>query len=376
MNSLISNQKSLFHIPNHVTYLNASYMGPMLNKSVEMASFGNQIKQQPWTCTMDHFFGAVTRAKNLFAELSHTKPENIAIVPSATYGITSACQNIKLTSGQKILVQEGEFPAIYYPLKKLAVLNQAELVIVPRPENGDWTSAILNSIDSKTAVIAVSPVHWMDGAILDVQKIGQICLERNLIFLVDACQSMGARPLNIDQCHIDYLVAPTYKWMLGAYGITFMYVHPRHQQGQPLEEYWASKIGAEDFSKLCDYTDEYAQGATRFDMGEKSNMHTLPIVISALEQILLWQVPRIESYIGSLTDQLSEIATKKKYEVVPSEFRSRHIIGIRKPGGFSSSFCDQLKSHNIHVSLRGVCLRVSPHLYNSPEDIQKLADFL
>lgn len=376
MTSELLNQKCLFQIPDDITYLNASYMGPLLNKSVEMAKSGNLLKQQPWTCTMDHFFGTVKQAKNLFAKLTNTDSRNIAIVPSATYGITSACKNAKVKKGQKILVQEGEFPAIYYPLKKLAEKSEAQLVIVPRPVDGNWTDSVLDFIDSSTAVVAVSPVHWMDGAILDLKKVGQKCQQVNALFLVDACQSLGARPINLDELNIDYLVAPTYKWLLGAYGITFLYVNPLHHHGEPLEEYWASKVGAQDFSKLCDYTDAFESGATRFDMGEKSNMHTLPIVIAALEQILEWQVPRIESYISSLTNQLVDIATFKKYEVIPVNNRSHHMIGIRKAGGFSTDFCDKLKSHHIHVSLRGVCLRVSPHVYNCSRDIEKLAEFL
>ena len=112
-------------------------------------------------------------------------------------------------------------------------------------------------------------------------------------------------PLDVAQVRPDFLVAATYKWLLGPYSLGFLYVAPRWQDGQPLEENWANREAAHDFARLVDYREGYAAGARRYDMGERANFVALPMAMAALEQITAWQVARIADTLRSLTDSIA-----------------------------------------------------------------------
>lgn len=373
MSAPLLNQKERFSIPAGVTYLNMSYMSPLLTKAVEAGENGVRAKARPWELSPQDFFSELEVARELFARLIGASPDDVAIVPSATYGVTTASRNLSLRPSQKVLIQAEEFPASYYPIEALTRETGARLETVPRPDNGDWTSAILERLDESVAVVAVSPSHWTDGTKVFVEELIPRCQDYGIQIWVDGCQSIGAAPFNVHDCPVDYLVAPTYKWLLGPYGLAFLYVHPKHHDGQPLEEYWANRAGAEDFSQLVNYRSQYAAGARRFDMGERSNFHTLPIACVALRQLLEWTPDQISNYLAPLTDQLAAWALEAGLVVAPREFRSRHMLGLRKKGGVAQSTLDLLRQNQIHVSVRGDCLRVSPYVYNSPAEMELLA---
>ncbi len=157
--------------------------------------------------------------------------------------------------------------------------------------------------------------------------------------MIDASQSLGACPLDLDRVQPDFLVSVGYKWLLGPYGLGYLYVAPKwHENGSPLEQSWLTRRGSEDFARLIDYRDEYRHGARRFDMGEFPQFVLAPMASAALTQILAWGVGVIERTLSSLTDDIAQRAVYAGYEVQPYEQRCRHMIGIRLPGGRSSRF--------------------------------------
>jgi len=119
---------------------------------------------------------------------------------------------------------------------------------------------------------------------------------------IDATQSLGVLPLDVRDVQPDYLVAATYKWLLGPYGMGFLYVAPHRQSGRPIEEHWSTRSGSEDFARLVDYRDEYQPGARRFDVGEKVNIHLVPMAITALNQSLAWGTANIQASLRAMTD--------------------------------------------------------------------------
>ena len=97
----------------------------------------------------------------------------------------------------------------------------------------------------------------------------------------------------------DFLVTASYKWLFGPYSLGFLYVHPRYQDGKPLEHGWIARKNSEDFAGLVNYQDEFQPGARRFDVGERSNFALMPMVLAALQQILAWQVPEITATLST-----------------------------------------------------------------------------
>ena len=368
--------KQQFEIPDDVTYLNTAGIGPLMKSSVLAGEKGLKIKQTPWLMGEQEFFDHVDDARALFAKLIHAEAEDIAIIPSATYGVETAFLNVKLQAGDEVLVQSDEFPSIVLPAMRRCKQTGAHLKTVAFPKDYDWTAPVLQQINSRTRVIALSPCHWTDGSLIDLEKVSQAAKQVQAMLIVDVCQAAGAFPLDVRKFAPDFLVAPTYKWLLGPYSFGFLYVAPAHQTGEALEQYWASREGARDFSRLTSYNPQYAKGATRFDMGERSQFINVQVAISALEQILEWKVENIANHLKKIIDELAFRAESMGYEVPPPALRAPHFLGLRRPQGYDSGFQNDLIEKKIYVSFRGDSLRVAPHLFNTLDDLDRLASVL
>lgn len=362
----------MFQVPNDVAYFNVAGISPLLVSVIEAGQAAVAEKGRPWLIGADQFFTNLDRARGLFAKLVGANLEDIAIVSSATYGVETAVRNIQLKAGDEIVVVAEEFPALILPLQRLGRKTNAALITVPRPANFDWTSGVLKSINTRTRIVALGPCHWTDGTTVDLIEVSQKARAVGAELWIDGCQWLGARPFDVNVLKPDYLFAPTYKWLMGPYTFGFLYVSPRHQSGEPLEEYWASRQGAEDFAQLTHYNPQYQAGAKRFDMSERSQFINAPMASRALEQILAWGPQMISAELEKITDHIADEASAKGYVVAPKEFRSPHFLGIKNPQGFSENFKNTLVSQNIHVGYRGEWMRISPHLHNSQEDVEHL----
>jgi selenocysteine lyase/cysteine desulfurase len=191
--------------------------------------------------------------------------------------------------------------------------------------------------------------------------------------VIDASQSLGVSPLNLEEVQPDFLVSVGYKWLLGPYGLGYMYVDPKwHQEGSPLEQSWLVRSGSEDFTRLIEYRDDYRKGARRFDMGEFPQFVLAPMAIAALSQILKWEVKSISDSLSDLTKDMALRAGSVGYLVLPVEQRCSHMLGIRLPGGVPPSLPGALAAASVHVSIRGDVVRVAPHLYNDTGDVERL----
>ena len=147
--------------------------------------------------------------------------------------------------------------------------------------------------------------------------------------MVDAIQSLGAHPFDARAVRPDFLVASAYKWLLGPYGVGFMYAAEEWRDGTPIEHNWINRRGTEDFSQLVEYEDSFQPGARRYDVGERSNFALLPMANEALRQILDWGVENVSETIGGLTDLIEGEAGDLGIEAVPAKSRARHMVGLK-----------------------------------------------
>ena len=372
----LPNQRSLFDIPRDVAYLNCAYMSPLLHSAIEAGIGGMRAKARPWTITPTDFFSDVEIVRRLAATIIGCNANDISLVPAASYGIATAMQNLSLASDQEILVLEEQFPSNVYGWMELARRSGAKLKTVPRPADDDWTQAILNAINSKTALAALPHCHWTDGSLIDLELVSASLRKYDVALVVDATQSLGAMPLDINRIQPDFLVAACYKWLLGPYSTGILYVAPKHQNGQPIEPGWANRAGSEDFTALVNYRDEYQAGARRFDIGERSNFALLPPLIAGFQQIIDWGVDAIQQTITGMTDIIANRAEENGLRIGNRSHRAGHFLGVRLPGGVPSNLTVELASHGVFVSVRGDSVRVTPHLYNNSDDVDRLFEFL
>ncbi|PRY84080.1 aminotransferase class V-fold PLP-dependent enzyme [Mongoliibacter ruber] len=374
--------KSLFSLPEDIHYLNCAYMAPQL-KSVEQVGIeALQKKNNPTQIKPIHFFEQAAVLREQFGTLVNASAEQCAIIPSASYGLMNAVNNLPLNNGNEALVVGEEFPSGYFSIERWCKANGKNLKVLSRPEELDgvgekWNQTILDSIDSNTAVVLMSTVHWTDGTKFMLEAIGEKCRQHNAYLILDGTQSVGALPIDVMACYADALVCSGYKWLLGPYSIGMAYYSEKFNQGIPLEESWMNRSNAQEFSSLTNYADAYSPGAGRYNMGEFSNFNLVPMLSESIRHILEWRVDTIENHNRELAAPLFPFLHEKGFAVGEEAYRCAHLFGIQLPNHIKKEkLLANLESNRVFVSVRGEAIRISLHLFNTADDIQALMDVL
>ncbi|MFH0780497.1 MAG: aminotransferase class V-fold PLP-dependent enzyme [Pseudomonadota bacterium] len=372
--SIFPSQRHLFDIPNEIAYFNCAYNSPQLNESQNRLHAGVRAKSHPWERTPASFFEDAETIRRLSSETFGGDCRGYAVIPSASYGLSSAARAIEpqLGPGDKILVIAEEFPSNVLPWKRTARETGAALLTVATPEHGGWTKAILDKIDKDVKVVAVSPCHWTNGAFIDLAAVGIACRSVGGILVIDATQTLGAMPLSFAEVRPDFLVAAGYKWLLCPYGFSLLYVAEQWRDARPLEETWLARENAEDFTSLVKYSESYLPGACRFDVGEKCTATILPGAIAALEQIKEWGVARIAESLTIINKAIGARLEQLGF-LLPSESgRCPHMFGAQLPDGYKGNLVSELKARQIYISQRGKSVRFAPHLHINVHDVDRL----
>jgi len=367
-------QRDKFDMDSDVLYFNAASKSVILKASVEAGQTGCEAKGKPWAIDEAARYVQADDIRAQFAAMIGAKADDIAIHPAASYGIATAAQNLKPKAGSRILLLEGQFPSNVYAWQLLANASGATCTMIAWPEDDDWTRAVLEEIDETVSIAALPPCHWTDGVRLDLVAIGAALKRFDATFVVDATQWAGALPIDVNDIHADYLVCAAYKWLLGPYGLSFMYAAPKHQNGRPLEDHLFNHGGVDSITSGLGYPEGFTKGARRYDAGEFLNLITLPMIQVALRQINDWQPARIGAYLSPLIDIVADGAADLGLQIAAPALRSPHILGFRRSGGYPADILARLQAEGVHVSSRGGALRVSPYLCNDAREAVQLIE--
>lgn len=379
---MLSCQRRLFSLPPSVIYLNCAYMSPLL-KSVEESGIENlRLKNNPTLISSDDFFAPVERLREAVARLVNASPEQVAAIPAVSYGVALAAYNTHLQAEGNVVVLEEEFPSNVYAWIDKCEESGAEMRVVPRPRDSqstarDWNRATLEAIDSRTAVVMLSTVNWTDGTWFDLAAIGERARKVGALFVVDGTQSLGAQPFDFKAIAPDMLICAGYKWCLGPYGYGFAVLGGRLAGARTFEAAWQHRAGCEDFSGLANYTSKKRPGARGLDVGGHSNFIAVPMLTESIRQILEWGVENVASYCAALVEEVRSALEESEFAVAPPGEHAAHMFGIHLPDvNRAPRILEELRRREIHVSLRGNSIRVSPHLYNNSDDMAALAEAL
>lgn len=377
----LKRQLDAFDLPAGVRYLNCAYMSPLL-REVETAGIeGIRRKRRPYEIGPQDFFEDSDRLRSSFAGLiGGDDPTRVAIIPSVSYGITTAARNLGAAPGSRIVVLAEQFPSNVYPWRRLAAESGAELHTVEAPSTAGsrglaWNEALLAAIDERTSVVAVPHYHWMDGTRFDLAAAGERARAVGAALVVDGTQSVGAAPFDVSSIRPDALVCAGYKWLLGPYSIGMAWYGDRFDGGVPLEETWTSRPQSHDFRRVGDYRDDYRSGAVRYDVGERSNFILVPMQLAAIQRISAWTPEGIQAYCRSIVRQPIQRALELGLSVESEEWRGSHLFGLRLPDGVDpSELGPELEKRSVSVSLRGSAVRVAPNVYNGEDDLWALLE--
>jgi selenocysteine lyase/cysteine desulfurase len=368
-------QRELFDIPDDVAYFNCASLAPQLRAAGEAAAAGLARRARPWLIRGDDWFTEAEERRALFARLAGVDADGVALVPATSYGLAVAAANLSARPGQRVLVLADDYPSNYYTWQRFARRTGAALATVDRRDGQTWAESVLGALDERTAVAAVLATHWTDGGSVDLEAIGSRAREVGAALVVDASQALGAMPLDLAAIQPDYLVTVGYKWLLGPFALGYLYVAERHRDGVPLEENWISRRNSQDFAALVDYQDSYQPGARRFDVGQRTHFETTPMATVALRQLLNWEVQRIATTLRQRTARIeAEVAALGLS--LTSRDRGPHMLGISLPDPARQRVAAALTEAGVFAAVRGSSLRVSPHLWTTDQDIDRLVGAL
>jgi len=310
--------------------------------------------------------------KPFFAQLVNAKSEEIAAVENTSAGLNIAANVLHVPRGSKVVTTDLEYPSVVYPFLRKGLGLKVHYV---KNTNGKiLLEDVEKAVDDKTAAVAISQVEYANGFHHDVRAISEIAHEHGAYLIVDAIQATGAIPVDVKKDDVDFLTAACYKWLLSPTGAAYLYVKEELvEKFEPPYAGWAS-VKQEIFN-TTDFWDiwklEFSETATRFEVGSPSFISFVG-AREALKMLLGAGIPNVERRILKLTDHLIESVKDLGLKLqTPEEkpYRSG-IVNFRIDN--PKKVAEELNRKGIIVSPRANGIRVSPHFYNTEEEIDKL----
>jgi selenocysteine lyase/cysteine desulfurase len=237
-------------------------------------------------------------------------------------------------------------------------------------------AAIERSGAPPASLASISSVHWSDGGLIDVDKVGAALRQRGAAFLIDATQGAGVLAMDVKRLDPDFVLFPTYKWLLGPYGRAFFYVARRHQGGIPLEQISAGRrnVRAENPVYFTDLG--YVSDARRFDMGERDYFISMEMASIGMEMLAAWDAPAVAQRLGMLTERIAAGVRGIGISVPEPRPRAPHILSLKFQDGMLAGLVEGLASEGVYVASRLGRMRISPHVYNDEADADRFVEVL
>jgi selenocysteine lyase/cysteine desulfurase len=377
---MLPSQRDLFEMPRHICYLNSASYSPLPLKTQEAGRAAVGRKGTPWTLDAGFANTQHERARAAAARLINAGPADVALIASVGYGVATAAKVVAIPRGARIIVLENDHSSPVLEWQTRAEAQGFVIETVRQPDDGDWTSAVLATIERSGAppvgLASISSVHWSDGGLIDVEAIATALRRQGAMFLIDATQSAGVLAMDVARLDPDFVIFPTYKWLLGPYGRAFVYVAKRHQGGIPLEQtsFGRRDVRAENEVYLADL--RYVADARRFDMGERDHFISMEMAAIGMEMMAEWGTAAVSQRLATLTERIADGLRGIAVGMPERRVRAPHILSLNFKNfgfkdGMTKGLVDGLAADGIYVAPRLGRMRISPHVYNDEADCDR-----
>jgi len=364
--------RSLFPAANEYTYLNSAAVSPIPTTAVDAVLSQLRDVSRNGSENYAEWISTKNRARGLLAEMLNVSAENIAFMRNTSDGFASVAGGLEWKKGDNIVSFEAEFPANFYPWRRVRDQFGVELRLCPEREGRIDLDEFIGFIDGDTKVVAISAVQYASGFRADLARIGAAARNVGALFAVDIIQGLGAMSFDLPAQFVDVASSASHKWLCAPEGCGFIYLSDdARERIKPTFVGWISVETPWDFA---DREQPFKPNALAWESGTGCSS-----LFYGLEQSLLLLksagLGNIELYLGELSDYFCDQLASKNYEIVSSraEAEKSAIVCIKHRGGQTpEEIANRLKAKRIVVSPRGDRLRISPHFYNNREDIDRL----
>jgi selenocysteine lyase/cysteine desulfurase len=358
------------------TYLNLAAQSPMPKVAHRAVQTAIEWKKFPHHITDSAYFEVPNRIRASIAKLIGANAEEIALTTGASTGMSAVAYGLTWKAGDEVLTARGEFPLQYATWKPMEAREGIVMKVVAPRDRFITADDFLAAMTPRTRLVSVSLVRFDNGVLLDAARIAAACHAQGALLLLDVSQACGGMPLDVNALGADFMVCAGYKWLLSPYGTGFFWAKNEHSDKmRPGPFYWAAAEGAENFHSLAFENPKPARGARRWDMAETSNYFNFAAMDASLQLVLQLGPETVEAHNRRLIDFLFERLPKDRC-VAASPLDSAHrgpygCFAARSPEKTAEIY-HKLMKEKIITSLREGNIRVSPHLYNTERDIDRL----
>ena len=355
-----------FPIRRNLIYLNHAAVAPLVKPAAEAMQNLVEDCSRFGSMHYDQWLAAYEGLRVAAARLINANRSEIALVKNTSEGIAMVALGLDWKPGDRMVGFREEFPANYYPWKRL----EARGVAVT------WLSVTdpLEQIEAAcrgARLLAISFVQFLSGYRAPLETIGEICRRNNCLLFVDAIQGLGAFPLDVRACRIDALAADGHKWLLGPEGCGILYIGQELQDRiEPVEFGWTNFAGYADYASR-DMT--LRRNAGRYECGTLNTAGCFGLR-AAIEFLLSVGLAEIAPAIEGLASRIASGVEALGYELLGERTPATGsgIVSFRKPGVEAGLIVRRLREAGISCAPRGGWVRASPHFYISPADIDRM----
>ena len=382
MTTALPCQRDLFDMPRDVCFLNAAAWAPLSKATVELGREAVGRKGQPWRLDAAFQQEQCEAARAAAARVIGADADDVAIIPSISYGVATAARILGLDPRGTVIVLADDHasPVLEWKARPDGLAMTVRTVTVA--EDRDWTAAVLGAIEEEAgeglALVSISSVHWADGGLVDMDRVSAATKRHGVPLLVDATHAVGVVDCDVARVDPDFLLFPTYKWLLGPYGRSFLYVAKRWQDGIPLEQTMSGRVRVRAEDPVYFTDTNWVDSARRYDMGQRDFFVSLDMARHGMELVHGWGRAALEARLAMLTRRITDGLRDGDLpvETLSEAVRAPHILSAGFSEGMPDGLPAALKERDVFVAPRLGRLRIAPHAYNDEADCDRFVEAL
>ena len=360
-------------------WLNCAHQGPLPLVAVREATHALADKAAPHRIRDDDFAQVPARLKGALGRLAGVPADEVILGNSTSYGLQLLVQGVDWRQGDEVLLVDGDFPATIVPWLPLA--ERGVRVRLLRPEGGTLDAGQLAAeLTPATRLFCCSWVFSFTGQTVDLAALGRVCHQAGVRFVVNGSQAVGAVPLELAGLPVDALVSCGFKWLCGPYGTGFCWLSPALLASLTWRPaYWLAHLAQDDLGQDTGYRLRDDLGAARYDLPGTANFLTFRPWTASVEYLLGKGIGEVAAHDQALVERFLQGLDPDRHRLVSprqGHGRSALVVFGHRQAGRTPELHRRLTAAGVDVAFRRGNLRVSPHLYNTPADIDRALEAL